>query len=95
MNLVLRLEEDGAQHARLLPELVQRGQVMRLQRLAHLGRQAGPVVALGDMGVAVVWLLRVFMRQLQKQQVGELFEVIAIAHAVVAQGVAEIPDFLD
>jgi three-Cys-motif partner protein len=35
------------------------------------------------------------MRHLQKQQVGQLFQIIAIAHAVIAQGVAEVPDFLD
>jgi hypothetical protein len=48
LDLVLRLEEDGAQHARLVAQLVQRGQVMRLQRLAGLAAQAGPVIALGN-----------------------------------------------
>jgi hypothetical protein len=52
-------------------------------------------MALGECGVAVVGLLRVFVRQLQEQQVGELLQVVAITHAVVAQGVAEVPDFLD
>jgi hypothetical protein len=45
--------------------------------------------------VAVVGFLCVFVRQLQEQQVGELLQVVAITHAVVAQGVAEVPDFLD
>lgn len=47
------------------------------------------------MDFAVVRFLRTFVRQLQKQQVGELFRVVAVAHAIVAQGVTEIPDFLD
>ena len=95
LNFVLRLEKDGAQHARLLPQPVQRGQVMCLQRLAHFAGQAGPAIAVGDVRVAVVGLLRVFVRQLQKQQVSELLQVVAIAHTVVAQGVAKVPDFLD
>ena len=68
---------------------------MRLKRFAHLGGQAGPVKALGNMGVAVVGLLRVFVRQLQKQQVGQLFEVIAIAHTIILESVEKVPDFLD
>ena len=32
-------------------------------------------MALGDVGVAVVGLLRVFVRQFQEQQVGELLQV--------------------
>ena len=32
---------------------------------------------------------------LTSMALGQLFEVIAIAHAVIAQGVAEVPDFLD
>ncbi|MNN42898.1 hypothetical protein D3C81_1571080 [compost metagenome] len=95
MNFVLSLEEDSAQHAWLITQFVQRGKVMRLQWLAHFGRQAGPVVALRNVGVAVVWLLRIFVREFQEQQISELFQIIAIAHAIVAQGVAEIPDFLD
>jgi hypothetical protein len=35
------------------------------------------------------------MRHLQKQQIGKLLQVIAVAHPIIAQGVAEIPDFLD
>jgi hypothetical protein len=31
----------------------------------------------------------------QEQQVGELFDVIAVIHAVMAQRVAETPEFLD
>jgi hypothetical protein len=51
LDLVLRLEEDRAQHAGLLPSLCS-GQVVRLQRLARLRRQAGPVVPLG------IWVSR-------------------------------------
>ena len=74
---------------------MQRGQVMCLQRLAHFAGQAGPAIAVGDVRVAVVGLLRVFVRQLQKQQVSELLQVVAIAHAIVFEGVAKVPDFLD
>jgi hypothetical protein len=39
--------------------------------------------------------LAVLMRHLEKQQVGQLFEVVAITDAIVAQRVTEGPDFRD
>ena len=39
--------------------------------------------------------LGIFMRHFEKQQKGQLLQIIAVAHAVVAQRMAEIPDFLD
>ena len=41
---------------------------MRLQRFTDLGSQAGLVEALGILGVVVVGLLRVFVRQLQNSR---------------------------
>jgi hypothetical protein len=35
------------------------------------------------------------VRHLEEQQVGELLDVVAIAHPVVAQEVAVVPDLLD
>ena len=35
------------------------------------------------------------MRQFQEQQIGQLLQIVTIAHPVIAQGVAKIPDFLD
>ena len=35
------------------------------------------------------------MGQFEKQQLGELFEIVAVANTVIAQGVAEVPDFLN
>jgi len=32
---------------------------------------------------------------LEKRQVGELLDIVAIAHAVVAEDVAVVPEFLD
>ena len=68
---------------------------MRFERLAGLAFQTRPVEAFGNVGRPVVRRLRVLVRQLQKQQVGQLLQVVAVTHAVVAQRVAEVPDFLD
>lgn len=43
----------------------------------------------------MVGFLGAFVGELEEQQVGELFQVVAVTHAIVPQGVAEVPDFLD
>jgi hypothetical protein len=94
-DLVLGLHEDVAQHAGLLAQLVQQLHVVALQLGAALAAQALPVVALGDVRIAVVGRLAVLIGHLQEQQIGELLQVVAVAHAIIAQGVAEVPDFVD
>ncbi len=39
--------------------------------------------------------LLIFVGHFQKEQIGKLFQIIAIAYTVVAQGIAEAPDFTD
>jgi hypothetical protein len=43
--------------------------------------------------VVAVGVEDVFVRHLEEDEIGELLEVITVAHAVVAQRVAEAPDF--
>jgi len=50
--------------------------------------QAGPVAARRDNGGP-------FVRHLEEQQVGELFDIVAVVDSVVAQRVAKAPEFLD
>ena len=68
---------------------------MRLQLRPALGREALPVVALRDQQGPVVGRLGELVGELQEKQVGELLQVVAVAHAVVAQGVTEAPDLGD
>src|SRR5262245_64825452 len=49
---------------------------------------AGTVEILGDVDAALVG-------HLQEEQVGDLLDVVAVVDAVVAQGVAEAPQFLN
>lgn len=44
---------------------------------------------------AVVWRSAVFIGHFKKQQIGQLFQIIAITDADVARGIAEGPDFAD
>ena len=43
----------------------------------------------------VVWRAAALVCHFQKQQIGELLDVITVAHAVVAQDVALVPEFPD
>ena len=57
--------------------------------------QALPVVCGRDADIAAVGWLGILVGHLEKDQIGELFQVVAIAHSVIAQGGAEAPDFRD
>jgi len=57
--------------------------------------EAGPVILLRHAHVPVVRGLAAFVGHLEEDEVSELLEVVAVAHAVVAEGRAEAPDFGD
>ena len=76
-------------------EFAQRLDVVDFQFRAFELLERRPVVLLRHADFAAVGRLRVFVRHLEEDEVGELLEVVAVAHAVVAQRVAEAPDFGD
>ena len=42
---------------------------------------------------AIVWWLAVLIGHLEEEEIGELFQVVTVAYAIIAEGVAEGPDF--
>ena len=82
------LREDVAEQAAGFAKLAQDVGVVIGQRGAGLRLEAGPVAALRHLRAA-------FVGHLQEQQVGELLDVVAVIDAVVAQRVAEAPEFLN
>jgi len=95
LDLVLRLAEDDAEHARALAELLQHVAVMDLQLVAVLGQQGGPVLALGDGGGLVERRTRLLVRHFQEQEEGQLLDVIAVGQTVIPQDAAVVPEFLN
>src|SRR5690606_6176361 len=75
--------------------LIRSTSLMGFQVRAGLPLEAGPGIFLGDLGVPVVRGPGIFIGHFQEQQVGELLHIIAIAHAVIPQDMAEVPDFGD
>jgi len=63
--------------------------------VAVLLEQAGPTVLVGNLAGLVVWCFRALVRHLEKQQVRQLLNVVTVAHPVVAENVAVVPEFLD
>ena len=57
------------------------------QRRPGPGKRNGARLVVGRLGALV--------GHLEEEEIGELFDVVAVAHAVVAQDVAEIPEFAD
>ena len=55
--------------------------------------QALPVVFWRDAHIPIIGWLAVLIGHFQEDEVGELFQIVAVAHAIIAQGVAEAPHF--
>ena len=95
LDLALRFAENHPQHARPFSQSLQDPAVVRLQFVAVLIREAGPVQPLGDgrgLGVGRQGLL---VGHLQEKEVGELLHIVAVAHAVVSEDIAVVPEPLD
>jgi hypothetical protein len=93
LDLVLGLGEDLAEHAGLFAELQEGLDVVGFEVGAVEGAESGPRVFGGDGDLAVVGRAAVFIRHFEEDEVGELLEVVAVADTVIAQGMAEGPDF--
>jgi hypothetical protein len=65
---------------------------MRFEVRPFSGFQTIPIVFSRDADLFFV-NLAVFIGHLEKQKVGELFQIIAVTYAVISQSVAETPDF--
>ncbi len=63
--------------------------------VAVLFEEAGPTVLVGYAAGLRVGRIRPLVGHFQEEQIGQLFDVVAIAHPVVAQDVAVVPKFLD
>ncbi len=95
LELVLRLIEDQPEQALLVAQRLKRVAVVIEQLVTVFFDQTRPVVAFRYRAFLVVRRLGALVGHLEKQQISELLDVVAIRHAVVAQDVAVIPEFLD
>lgn len=93
LDLVLRLGENLPEHALLGTQFTQCFDVVNLELRALERAHHGPRKARGHAHLPVVRRLRIFIRHLEEDEVGELLEIVAVAHTIVAQRVAEGPDF--
>jgi hypothetical protein len=91
----MRLGEDQAEQAFLLAQFLQRVAVVVEQLVAVLLHQAGTVIAGEHRALLAIGRSAALVGHFQEQQIGELLDVVAVAHAVVAQDVAVVPEFLD
>jgi hypothetical protein len=65
------------------------------QVVAVLLQQTRPAVFWRNLAGLVVRRLRPLVGHLEKQQIRQLFDVVAVAHPVVTEDVAVVPEFLD
>ena len=75
--------EDLAQCAALLAQGLQDGFILLLQLCTFQITHIRPAAALRDAGLALVGGLCVLVGHFQKDQVGELLQVVAVGYAIV------------
>ena len=96
LEFVLRLAEDQPEQTLLLAQLLQ-GVAVVVEKVVAVppqqARTSHSPPAPGFPGCRAA--LAALVGHLQEQQIGELLDVVAVAHAVVAQDVAVVPEFLD
>ena len=95
LELVLRLVEDQPEQALLVAQRLKGVAVVIEQLVAVFLDEARPTVLLRHGALLVVRRLGALVGHLEEQQIGELLDVVAVGHAVVAQDVAVVPEFLD
>lgn len=95
LELVLRPPEDQPQEPLLLPQLLQGVAVVVEEVVPVLLQEARPVVADWYGALLVEGLLRPLVGHLEEEEKGELLDIVAVAHPVVPEDVAEVPEFLD
>src|SRR5205823_4757856 len=78
LDPVLRLPEDDAEHARLLTEVAQDVDVVRLELVTVTLEQALPVEPLRNERLARERRFRQLVGHLQEEQVRQLLEVVAV-----------------
>ena len=95
VDLVGGALEDLAQGAALLAQGFQDGFILLLQLRASEVVHVRPAAACRDAGRTLVGRLCVLVGHFQKNQVGELLQVVAIGHTVVPQRPAHPPNLRD
>jgi len=95
LDFVLRLAEDHTQHSTLFTQLNQDVAVLAVKVFAVQVFEAVPAQVLGDDGGFAVRRFGLLVRHFQEEQEGELFDVVTVREAVIAEEIAVVPEFLD
>lgn len=93
MDFVLGFDKNLSEDTWGGAEFAEEGIVVGFEFGAAFAGEAMPVVCVGDAEFFVVGWLTVFVSHFEEDHVGELFEVVTVAYAVVTEGVTVAPDF--
>ena len=95
LEFVLRFVEDQPEQTLLVAQRLKGVAVVIEQLVAVFLDEARPTVLLRHRALLVIRRLSALVGHFEEQQIGELFDVVAVRHTVVAQDVAVVPEFLD
>jgi hypothetical protein len=95
LDFVLGFAEDGAEHAATFAEFFESVAVMGFEIVAVELHEGGPAEAFGNGGWFVEGGTALLIRHFKEEEIGELFDIVAVGEAIVAENVAVVPEFLD
>ncbi len=95
LDFVLSFAEDDAEHPWTLAEFFQRVPVVGLQIIPVEPDQGFPVESGWDRRGLVEGRLRLLIRHLEKEEEGQLLDIVPIGEAVIPEDVAVVPELLD
>ena len=95
LDLVLGLAEHQPKQAMLFAEMLQDAAVLAFQLHTVFICQSAPLVPPWYGRLLVPWWLGLLVGELEEQQHAELFEVVAVGDAVVAEDGSVAPNLLD
>jgi hypothetical protein len=94
LDFILCFEEYLADHAFIRAEFVEDIDILRLKLRPAFGEQTFPAQLFRDIDFSVIWRFCILVRHFEKEQIRELFDIVTVAHPVVAERVTVIPDAL-
>src|SRR5712692_10150178 len=93
LNFVLGFPKDDPQHALLFAQFLEHMTVMGLQPATIFSDETLPVKRCGNDRWLTPWWLGSFVCHLEKEQIRQLLDVVAIGQAIVTQEVTVTPEF--
>lgn len=87
--------EDGVEHARPFSQFFEGVTIMRFEIVAVEFDQSIPTESFRDRAWFVEWWTALLIGHFEEEEIGQLFDIIAVGETVILENIAVIPKLLD